>query len=167
MAISSFLERKNAIFQSGMYQDPYEVIGSFVLAGATVTIPVFGGHIRSVTRIANATPTIAFRVRLLEQLPGLGKGHLARSAGGDPRLVIEAFARGPNAAANDTQVYTTNVLETGINPAVASPAFVLGRDIDIIVVQSAISGAALGTAVDTAGIVVSFVIKGARVPVRT
>jgi hypothetical protein len=163
----SSLERKAAIFQSNRYQDPYEVTGSFVLAGATVTIPVFGGHIQSVTRIANATPTIAFRVQLLEQLPGLGKGHQAFSAGGDPRLVIEAFARGPNGAANGTQIYAVNVLETGINPAVASPAFVTGRDIDIIVFQSAVAGANLGAAVDTAGIIVSFTIKGARVPVRT
>lgn len=143
----------NGPFLSNRYSEPFEVWGSFVLAGATVNVPVFGGHIRAVTRIANATPTIAFRVELLDDIQGLGLGHLAA---GDPRLNIGASARGPNSGANDTGDYKVNVLETGINPAVASPAFVTARMIDIVVRNGA-------AAVDTAGIVVSFVIRGDRV----
>jgi hypothetical protein len=143
----------NGPFLSNRYSEPYEAWGSFVLAGATVNVPVFGGHIKSVTRIANATPTIAFRVELLDDLQGLGQGHLAA---GDPRLNITASARGPNTGANDVGDYKVNALETGINPAVASPTFVTGRFIDIVVRNGA-------AAVDTAGIVVSFVIRGDRV----
>lgn len=140
-------------FLSNRYSEPYEVWGNFVLAGATVVVPVFGGHIKSVTRIANATPTIAFRVELLCDVQGLGLGHLAT---GDPRVCITASVRGPNTGANDTLNHTVNVLETGINPAVASPAFITSRMVDIIVRNGA-------TSVDTAGLVVSFVLRGDRV----
>jgi hypothetical protein len=143
----------NGPFVSNRYSEPYMALGSFVLAGATVTVPVFGGHIKSVTRIANATPTIAFRVEFHDELQGLGTGHLAA---GDPRINIKGNARGPNTGANDTGDFTINILETGINPAVASPAFITAKMVDVVVRNA-------GTAVDTAGIIVSLDISGDRV----
>lgn len=151
----------NGAFRSNRFREPYEAWGSFVLDGANDPT-VFGGHVASVVRIANATPTIAFRVTLLDDMQGLGLGHLSEATG-DPNVNITAMARGPNDAANDTQVYNVNVLETGISPAVASPAFETGKTIDVIVVESEIDGTEVGAAVDTAGIVVSFCIRGDRV----
>lgn len=148
------MRRDRGIFLSNRYAEPYEVWGTFVLDGANDPNEI-GGHVLSVTREANVTPTILFRVTLLDDMVGLGTDHLT--------VNVSAFARGPEGAANDTQVYNVNVLTEGIDPAVATPAFVVGKTIDVVVVQSAMAGAAVGTAVDTAGIIVSFVIRGDRV----
>lgn len=148
------MRRDRGIFLSNRYAEPYEVWGTFVLDGASDPT-VFDGHILSVTREANATPTIVFRVTLLDDCQGLGTD--------DPMINISAFARGPEGAANDTQVYNVNVLTQGIDPAVATPAFVTGKTIDVIVVESAMAGTEVGESADTAGIIVSFVIRGDRV----
>lgn len=143
----------NGPFLSNRYSEPYEVWGSFVLNGASQPT-VFGGHIRSVTRLTNATPTILFRVELLDDIQGLGQGHLAN---GDPRLNINITVRGPNTGVNDTVAAAGHPMETGVNPASAGPpAFVTGRMLDIVVRSG-------GVSVDTAGLICSFVIRGDRV----
>jgi hypothetical protein len=148
------MRRTQSLFVSNRYAEPFVLWGSFVLDGASDPSE-FSPTIRSVTREANVTPTIVFRVNLLEDIIGLGTDHI--------KVQAKAFARGPEGAANDTQVYACNVLTEGIDPAVASPAFVVGRTLDIIVVASAMGGATVGTAVDTAGIIVHFEIVGDRV----
>jgi hypothetical protein len=144
----------NGPFMSNRYAEPFVLWGSFVLDGATDPSE-FSPTILSVTREANATPTIVFRVTLLDDFPGLGTDHL--------KVQAKAFARGPEGATNDTQVYNCNVLTEGIDPAPAGITFTAGKQIDIIVVESAMAGAAVGVAVDTAGIIVHFEIIGDRV----
>jgi hypothetical protein len=148
------MRRTQSLFTSNRYAEPFVLWGSFVLDGASDPTEI-SPTIRSVTREANATPTIVFRVTLLEDIVGLGTDHL--------KVQAKAFARGPEGATNDTQVYNCNVLTEGIDPAPAGITFTTGKQIDIIVVESAMAGAAVGVAVDTAGIIVHFEIVGDRV----